>query len=132
MLACLLSGFGFVFSVVCFVFVCVLVGFVVVKPTVRALQIIQTNQINLPLLPTTTIGSFPQTKEVRKYRADFKAGKITDAEYKKFLQEETTRCIQIQEEIGLDAEVPTPDGEEDIDAEMDANVEPAGLGRERR
>lgn len=37
-----------------------------------------------------------------------------------------------QEEIGIDAEIPTPDGEEDIDAEMDANVEPAGLGRERR
>jgi hypothetical protein len=37
-----------------------------------------------------------------------------------------------QEEIGIDAELPTPDGEEDIDAEMDANVEPAGLGRERR
>jgi hypothetical protein len=38
-----------------------------------------------------------------------------------------------QEEIGLDAEVPVPGGEEDIDAEMDANIEPAtGLGRERR
>ena len=37
-----------------------------------------------------------------------------------------------QEEIGIDAEIPTPDGEEDIDAEMDSNVEPAGLGRERR
>jgi len=37
-----------------------------------------------------------------------------------------------QEEIGMDAEMPAPDGEEDIDAEMDANVEPAGLGRERR
>jgi hypothetical protein len=37
-----------------------------------------------------------------------------------------------QEEINIDAELPTPDGEEDIDAEMDANVEPAGLGRERR
>jgi hypothetical protein len=37
-----------------------------------------------------------------------------------------------EEEIGIDAEIPTPDGEEDIDAEMDANVEPAGLGRERR
>ncbi len=63
---------------------------------------IQTNQIDLPLLPTTTIGSFPQTKEVRKYRADFKAGKISDAEYKKFLQEETTRCIRFQEEVGID------------------------------
>jgi hypothetical protein len=37
-----------------------------------------------------------------------------------------------QEEIDIDAEIPTADGEEDIDAEMDANVEPAGLGRERR
>jgi hypothetical protein len=37
-----------------------------------------------------------------------------------------------EEEIGIDAEIPTPDGEEDIDAEMDANIEPAGLGRERR
>jgi 5-methyltetrahydropteroyltriglutamate--homocysteine methyltransferase len=63
---------------------------------------IQTNQIDLPILPTTTIGSFPQTKEVRKYRADFKAGTISAAEYKKFLQEETTRCIRFQEEIGLD------------------------------
>jgi hypothetical protein len=37
-----------------------------------------------------------------------------------------------EEEIGIDAEIPTVDGEEDIDAEMDANIEPAGLGRERR
>lgn len=63
---------------------------------------VQNLQIDLPLLPTTTIGSFPQTKEVRKYRADFKAGKINADEYKKFLQEETTRCIRFQEEIGLD------------------------------
>lgn len=63
---------------------------------------VQTNQINLPILPTTTIGSFPQTKEVRKYRADFKAGKINADEYKKFLQEETTRCIRFQEEIDID------------------------------
>ncbi len=63
---------------------------------------IQTNQIDLPILPTTTIGSFPQTKEVRKYRADFKADKISAKEYKQFLQEETTRCIRFQEEIGLD------------------------------
>jgi hypothetical protein len=37
-----------------------------------------------------------------------------------------------QEEVAIDAEIPTTDGEEDIDAEMDANIEPAGLGRERR
>ncbi len=63
---------------------------------------IQTNQIDLPLLPTTTIGSFPQTKEIRKHRADFKANKITPSQYKEFLQTETRDCIKIQEEIGLD------------------------------
>jgi 5-methyltetrahydropteroyltriglutamate--homocysteine methyltransferase len=63
---------------------------------------IQTNQIDLPILPTTTIGSFPQTKEVRKYRADFKAGRINATDYQDFLEEETTKCIRIQEEIGLD------------------------------
>jgi 5-methyltetrahydropteroyltriglutamate--homocysteine methyltransferase len=63
---------------------------------------IQTAHIDLPLLPTTTIGSFPQTKEVRKFRADFKAGTISAAEYEKFVQEETTRTIRFQEEIGLD------------------------------
>ena len=63
---------------------------------------IQLGHINLPLLPTTTIGSFPQTKEVRKYRADFKAGTISSEVYEKFVQEETTRTIRFQEEIGLD------------------------------
>lgn len=63
---------------------------------------IQATHIDLPLLPTTTIGSFPQTKEVRKFRADFKAGKISANDYEKFVQEETTRTIRFQEEIGLD------------------------------
>jgi 5-methyltetrahydropteroyltriglutamate--homocysteine methyltransferase len=63
---------------------------------------IQAASIALPLLPTTTIGSFPQTKEVRKARADFKAGLISAADYQKFLQEETTRCIRFQEEIDID------------------------------
>ncbi|MFT6333203.1 MAG: 5-methyltetrahydropteroyltriglutamate--homocysteine methyltransferase [Lentimonas sp.] len=63
---------------------------------------IQAQEINLPLFPTTTIGSFPQTKEVRKHRADFKAGRIDSAEYQKFLEEETVRCIRFQEEIDLD------------------------------
>lgn len=58
--------------------------------------------LKLPALPTTTIGSFPQTKEVRKFRADFKAGNISSAEYEKFIQEETVRTIRFQEEIGLD------------------------------
>lgn len=63
---------------------------------------IQLDHIKLPLLPTTTIGSFPQTKEVRKFRADFKAGNISAAVYEKFLQEETARTVRFQEEIGLD------------------------------
>lgn len=63
---------------------------------------VQKDYINLPLLPTTTIGSFPQTKEVRKFRAEFKAGKISAADYEKFLQEETARTVKFQEEIDLD------------------------------
>ena len=72
------------------------------KSNFDARKKIQLGYIDLPLLPTTTIGSFPQTKEVRKFRADFKAGTISAAEYEKFVQEETTRTIRFQEEIGLD------------------------------
>ncbi len=61
--------------------------------------------LKLPLLPTTTIGSFPQTAEVRKARADFKAGRIDVAAYDKFLKTETANCIKYQEEIGLDVPV---------------------------
>ena len=46
--------------------------------------------------------------------------------------EEIAPPVPGQEEVAIDAEIPTADGEEDIDAEMDANIEPAGLGRERR
>jgi 5-methyltetrahydropteroyltriglutamate--homocysteine methyltransferase len=62
----------------------------------------QAEHIDLPLLPTTTIGSFPQTKEVRKHRADFKAGRLSAADYQKFLEEETVRTIDFQEQIGID------------------------------
>ena len=47
----------------------------------------QYERLNLPDLPTTTIGSFPQTREVRKYRADWKNHRITDAEYQDFTNE---------------------------------------------
>lgn len=63
---------------------------------------IQEESIKLPLLPTTTIGSFPQTKEVRKNRADFKAGKISASDYQKFLEDETVKVIEFQEQIDLD------------------------------
>lgn len=53
-------------------------------------------------LVTTTIGSFPQTAEVRKARRDFKAGNITLDEYNTFLKEETAKTVKFQDEIGLD------------------------------
>ena len=58
--------------------------------------------LGLPLLPTTTIGSFPQTPEVRAARADHKAGKRDDASYEAFLREETERAVRRQEALGID------------------------------
>jgi 5-methyltetrahydropteroyltriglutamate--homocysteine methyltransferase len=63
---------------------------------------IQQQKLNLPLLPTTTIGSFPQTAEVRKHRAAFKNGHIDQAQYDAFLREATENCIREQERIGPD------------------------------
>ncbi|UXR79410.1 5-methyltetrahydropteroyltriglutamate--homocysteine S-methyltransferase [Staphylococcus sp. IVB6227] len=62
----------------------------------------QQERLNLPDLPTTTIGSFPQSPEVRKYRADWKNQRITDEAYDTFLKNEIKRWIDIQEDIGLD------------------------------
>lgn len=62
----------------------------------------QKRTLQLPLFPTTTIGSFPQTKEVRKKRAQFKNKKISQLEYDQFLESEITETIHFQEEIGLD------------------------------
>jgi 5-methyltetrahydropteroyltriglutamate--homocysteine methyltransferase len=59
-------------------------------------------QIELPFLPTTTIGSFPQTPEIRKARAGFKAGKLTLEEYKSKMFAEIDDAIDRQVEIGLD------------------------------
>lgn len=56
----------------------------------------------LPLLPTTTIGSFPQTADVRAARAKWKHGESSDADYEAFLKEKTAACIRLQERIGLD------------------------------
>jgi 5-methyltetrahydropteroyltriglutamate--homocysteine methyltransferase len=58
--------------------------------------------LRLPPLPTTTIGSFPQTAEVRKARAAHDKGALDDAGYNAFLREETARAVRWQEEIGLD------------------------------
>ena len=58
--------------------------------------------LSLPLLPTTTIGSFPQTSEVRAARAELKAGRRDLASYEAFLRAETERTIRRQEALGLD------------------------------
>ena len=63
---------------------------------------LQEQSLKLPLFPTTTIGSFPQTKEVRAARAEYKAGKRDGASYEAFLRTETEKAIQFQEEVGLD------------------------------
>ncbi|MCD9033294.1 5-methyltetrahydropteroyltriglutamate--homocysteine S-methyltransferase [Luteimonas sp. Y-2-2-4F] len=63
---------------------------------------LQQEALGLPSFPTTTIGSFPQTHEVRQARARHRAGKLSDADYQAFLEAETARCVRIQEELGLD------------------------------
>ena len=67
-----------------------------------ARQSVQHKKLGLPVFATTTIGSFPQTEEVRSARAKFRKGDLSAAEYDKFLKEETKRVIRWQEEIGLD------------------------------
>jgi 5-methyltetrahydropteroyltriglutamate--homocysteine methyltransferase len=62
----------------------------------------QSARLQLPLLPTTTIGSFPQTEEIRAARARFKKGELSAAQYDAFLKEHTLKCVRVQEEIGLD------------------------------
>ena len=62
----------------------------------------QHSTFNYPPLATTTIGSFPQTAEVRKARSDYKAGKISNDEYNNFLKLEISKTIKFQEDIGLD------------------------------
>jgi 5-methyltetrahydropteroyltriglutamate--homocysteine methyltransferase len=62
----------------------------------------QASVLDLPAFPTTTIGSFPQTAEVRHARAEHNRGNLGDADYQRFLREETERAIRWQEEAGLD------------------------------
>jgi 5-methyltetrahydropteroyltriglutamate--homocysteine methyltransferase len=62
----------------------------------------QADALDLPAFPTTTIGSFPQTPEVRRARADHNRGLLDTAAYDHFLREETERAIRWQEEAGLD------------------------------
>ncbi|MCJ1244454.1 methionine-synthesizing 5- methyltetrahydropteroyltriglutamate--homocysteine methyltransferase [Trapelia coarctata] len=65
----------------------------------------QQKQLDLPLFPTTTIGSFPQTKEIRIQRNRFTKGEITAEEYEKFIEKEIQDVVKIQDELGLDVYV---------------------------
>ena len=62
----------------------------------------QQKVLNLPLFPTTTIGSFPQTTEVRSWRTKYKKGELTQQQYTKLIEKETEDTIRFQEEIGID------------------------------
>ncbi|KPV41223.1 5-methyltetrahydropteroyltriglutamate--homocysteine methyltransferase [Thiohalorhabdus denitrificans] len=62
----------------------------------------QRANLDLPELPTTTIGSFPQTAEIRRARRDFKAGRLSEAEYLQAMRDAIAEDVRIQEEIGLD------------------------------
>lgn len=61
--------------------------------------------LKLPVLPTTTIGSFPQTTDIRQARAWFKQGKISEAEYQAIMKKEIAHAVQIQEALDIDIPV---------------------------
>ncbi len=62
----------------------------------------QASLLKLPRFPTTTIGSFPQTAEIRQARGRFRAGKIEETAYKEAMRAEIARCVREQEALGLD------------------------------
>lgn len=63
---------------------------------------IQKEFLNLPILPTTTIGSFPQTKEIKLLRKSYRNNEISEEEYKNKIKEKIKEVIKLQEEIGID------------------------------
>ena len=71
-------------------------------PEFTAREQIQKEVLNLPLFPTTTIGSFPQTSDVKLNRKAFKAGEISKEQYVQFNRNKIAECIKLQEDIGLD------------------------------
>ena len=62
----------------------------------------QRRRLKLPAYPTTTIGSFPQTAEIRRARRRFRAGELSEAAYRSAMREATERCVREQESLGLD------------------------------
>ncbi|MDY3915968.1 MAG: 5-methyltetrahydropteroyltriglutamate--homocysteine S-methyltransferase [Selenomonadaceae bacterium] len=72
------------------------------QPAFAAREKRQHAEFRLPLFPTTTIGSFPQTQEVKAARKKLRTGQISAAQYETFIRDKIQRCIQFQEELGLD------------------------------
>ncbi|RUM44276.1 MAG: 5-methyltetrahydropteroyltriglutamate--homocysteine S-methyltransferase [Desulfurobacterium sp.] len=72
------------------------------KPSYKERVKKQQEVLNLPLFPTTTIGSFPQTEEVRRVRLLYRKGKLDKESYETFVKGEIAKAIKIQEELGLD------------------------------
>ena len=72
------------------------------KSSFSGRQKIQKARLRLPLFPTTTIGSFPQTPDIRQARSQFKKGELTQAQYDRFLKEKIREAVAWQEKIGLD------------------------------
>ncbi|KAG1333928.1 5-methyltetrahydropteroyltriglutamate--homocysteine methyltransferase 1 [Cocos nucifera] len=62
----------------------------------------QQKKLNLPILPTTTIGSFPQTMDLRRVRREYKANKISEEEYVNAIKEEINKVVKLQEELDID------------------------------
>ncbi|KAF5727553.1 Cobalamin-independent synthase family protein isoform 1 [Tripterygium wilfordii] len=62
----------------------------------------QQKKLNLPILPTTTIGSFPQTMNLRRVRREFKAKKISEEDYVRTIREEIEKVVKLQEELDID------------------------------
>ena len=71
-------------------------------PVFSEREIIQKQAFGLPLFPTTTIGSFPQTADVKANRMAFRKGTVSKAEYKEFNKKKIAECVALQKEIGLD------------------------------
>lgn len=71
-------------------------------PEFKEREEIQKKILNLPAFPTTTIGSFPQTAEVRNVRSSFRKGEISEEQYDSYMKEKISECVELQEKIGLD------------------------------
>ena len=72
------------------------------SPERKTRQALQKKEFGLPEFPTTTIGSFPQTREVKANRSAFRKGEIAEAEYKEFNKKQIADCVKFQEDIDID------------------------------